>query len=131
MPSCDVGTLVLGDDSGSGGGGGGSPSCNVGTITITTDDPDPTPPPDPWNMSVECVSAGPSEITVGETFTVEFAVTNETNDIQQYTLLVIGSGRVLDETDSDAQGGDTRTHSFTIEAQSEGSITPVGQVSER
>ena len=88
-------------------------------------------PPDEWDMSVECVSGPPSEVTVGETFTVEFEVTNETNDTQQYTLTVLDSGTVLDETDSAAQSGDTRTHSFTIEAQSTGSITPAGEVSER
>ena len=111
MPTkTNCGSVLITDDTGGGGGGD---------------------PPDPWNMSVECVSADPSEITVGETFTVEFAVTNETNDIQQYTLSVLDSGTVLDETNSAAQSGDTRTHSFTIEAQSEGSITPVGEVSER
>ena len=102
--------MLITDDTGGGGGGD---------------------PPGEFDMSVGCVSGGPSEISVGETFTVTFSVTNETNDIQQYTLSVLDSGTVLDETDSAAQPGDTRTHSFTIEAQSEGSITPVGQVSER
>jgi len=111
-----------------------STEANCGSVLIT-DDTDGggggDDPPGEWDMSVRCVSGGPSEITVGETFTVEFAVTNETNDIQQYTLSVLDSGEVLDETDSAAQPGSARTHSFTIEAQSEGSITPVGELSER
>lgn len=90
MSSCDVGTLVLGDDSGSGGGGGGSSSCNVGTITIVTDDPDPTPPPgDPEdNVSIEC--AGVFGSIEGPEDPIEIAIFAENNNDFPVTLHVRG-----------------------------------------
>ena len=73
-------------------------------------------------FTTECVSGVPDSVSVGEPFTVAFAVTNETNDIQQYSLEILGSGGVLDETESAAQSGDTRTHSFTIEPDQAGEL---------
>ena len=101
-----------------------STEANCGSVVLVDDTGDSggDDPPDEWDMSVECVSSPPSEVTVGETFTVEFAVTNETNDIQQYSLEILGSGGVLDETESAAQSGDTRTHSFTIDPEQVGDL---------
>ena len=73
-------------------------------------------------FTTECVSGVPDSVSVGEPFTVAFAVTNETNDIQQYSLEILGSGGVLDETESAAQSGDTRTHSFTIDPEQVGDL---------